>query len=228
MSICEDYPRPLQLVGNERITLRHLITHCKTAQFPKLHQKAGDALDKLRADIPILCFQGEWTGKCRDGVFDILVGADINATKNKYGRITYALCVRQNDLAYRQFHFDFNPSKNEESHQDAESYSHPFLHLQYGGSRAWQEVSDDSFKALRPELSSPRIPFPPVTLALLLDLGFREFGDDKIRKFRETSEWRGLVSRNEDFILRWYYEACSNHWRSRRGNQLFMDILYNE
>ena len=66
-----------------------------------------------------------------------------------------------------------------------------------------------------------------MSLAILLHLGFTEFPDEDSHKFIERSAWRDLVGENEEFMLRWFYKFCHNHFDPMpKHNTLLMDRFY--
>ena len=222
MSVRDGYPSPTELIQNERRTLEFLKEDGQChSHYPDLARRAGLVFDSTRSGPPGLDFHGEWEGSCRNcrdlGVF---LGCLIRArTPTEYEEVSYCLAVRRGKQLLRKFHFDY----------DATAKDHPFLHLQYAGAKnrhlAASGVTDDG---LHPWLSSPRLPFPPVSLALLLHLCFRELGDDWSEKFIARGPWRGLVRDNEDFMLRRFYDECSKHFGDKRKRRLLLtDAFYN-
>jgi hypothetical protein len=123
----------------------------------------------------------------------------------------------------RRFHFDYvhdNAGKKQKV---------PVSHIQYGG-RSGKGFDGKQFLTNNIEhwLSEPRINYPPINLALLLDLIFCEFFNEKTKKIVENSEWRGLIKDNETFIFGHYYKTISDHIYSIRHSKevLVRDVCY--
>jgi hypothetical protein len=93
---------------------------------------------------------------------------------------------------------------------------------------------DDSH--LEPSLSEPRLSCAPTTLALLIDFLLREFGGDytsPLTRFTQAHIWRDLIKKNEELVLKPYFDACYNFFHSRNckhdpeKRQLFsQDFIY--
>src|SRR5205807_1177151 len=69
-------------------------------------------------------------------------------------------------------------------------------------------VLESQLNQLNPWLSEPRLFCSPMSLALLVDMVFHEFPDEPSRKFRDTSEWKDLIRKQETLVLRPFYEKC--------------------
>lgn len=156
-----------------------------------------------------------------------------------YNMVTYsfALC-RPNDEGkdhlIKKFHIDFTctPKTNRPP-------LHPVFHLQSPGklSKMLKEwgIKDDH---LAPTLSEPRLYCAPTTLALLTDFLLREFGGDRtspLTKLTRKDEWRGLIRRNEELVLKPYFDACIGFFRDQKSkkepehHQLFsQDFVYGQ
>ncbi len=75
---------------------------------------------------------------------------------------------------------------------------HPLYHLQLGGKPRDAHYIDDEIQ----HWSIPRIPYFPLSLALFLEIVFREFGGDMVRnRFIKSNDWRKIVAKNERRML---------------------------
>lgn len=148
-----------------------------------------------------------------------------NNTKNNYDQVTYSLAICEGKgnkkKLLKKFHFDYI-----DSHK-----SHPVFHLQSPGTLT-PRLEKDGFKDkhLFPEVSEPRIPFFPMTLALLVNLVLKEFPDSKSDKIIELNEWRGLIKKNEEYVLKPYFMKCNSFFERREnqipGNNLLTNDFY--
>ncbi len=122
----------------------------------------------------------------------------------------------------RKFHFDYAlPIKGDKVPK-------PIYHLQYGGEQSPQlgrlKVSVDD---LHPWLSSPRLPFVPINIALLIDIMFCEFRTEATEKITEDKKWRQHIKHNEDFLLKPYYERFKGFINTEhKYNSLIRDYNY--
>jgi hypothetical protein len=132
------------------------------------------------------------------------------------------LAIRENDerKLLRKFHFDYAPSTIH--HRQP----HPVFHLQYAGTLTpmlRKEKIDDEH--LFPKLSEPRLYYFPLSLALLINLILKEFPDKINRKLIERSEWRKLIKKNEDLILKPFFDRCQTFF-SNKTDELFTNDFY--
>ena len=97
-----------------------------------------------------------------------------------------------NKILYR-IHFDVavpGIDKNKELH--------PLYHVQLGGKPREARYIDGEMK----HWSIPRIPYFPLSLALFLEIVFREFGGGLARdRFIKSNDWREIVAQNERRML---------------------------
>lgn len=118
----------------------------------------------------------------------------------------------------RRFHFDYI-HKNSGTKQKV-----PVSHLQYGGK------CNNGFltNKIAHWLSEPRFNFPPINLALLLDLVFCEFSSEKTKKITEDPRWRDLILKNELLLYKHYYKTISDHIGTTRHTKdnLVRDFCY--
>ena len=132
-----------------------------------------------------------------------------------------AICKKGDPKPLRKYHFDYAPSAL--SHRQP----HPVFHLQYAGKlppRLRDMDIDDSH--MEPWLSEPRLCYFPMSLALLINLVLKEFPDDNNVKLTETWEWRQLVKKNEDLILRPFFKGCQTFFSQDKRGKLFINDFY--
>lgn len=109
----------------------------------------------------------------------------------------------------RKFHFDFEPASMRNVAE-----SKPTFHLQLCGKLSEHHegagYTEQDIHHLVPSWSQPRVPAQPMSLALVLNWLFIEFGcEASVRDARLSPRWRSLVREAERSVLRPYFEACS-------------------
>jgi hypothetical protein len=142
-----------------------------------------------------------------------------------YSETTYSLgvCNKDTNELIRKFHFDYvhnNGGKKQKV---------PRSHIQYGGkSGVGYDGIAFTTDGLENWLSEPRLYYPPINLALLLDLVFTEFQNEKTKNITDNPDWRSLIRDNEIFVFKDYYKAMSDHIGSARHKKelLLRDICY--
>jgi hypothetical protein len=147
---------------------------------------------------------------------------------------TYSVLICQDPYpskhVARKFHFDFEPASLRNAAE-----SKPTFHLQLCGELSKHHESEgyteDHIGHLLPSWSQPRVPAQPMSLALVLNWLFMEFGREApVRDARLNPRWRSLVREAERSVLKPYYEACSNFLTSRGKDDesFFSSHLYEE
>lgn len=128
-------------------------------------------------------------------------------------QLTYSVLIGKDaspsTAVARKFHFDFEPSSARNL-----SEAKPTFHLQMCGELSPHHKScgykEDDIAHMLPEWSTPRIPSSPMSLALVLNWLFIEFGHESIvRNARLDPDWRKLVRQAEREILKPYFDRCS-------------------
>lgn len=208
--IDKDFAKFDKLINNEINTL----------QFIKNNTRVWEYFNKLATDANAIYFMYKDKRNSRSFEFessiealvggvcrDVHFGVKIDKT-NEF--ISYYLAIFEKDaqkrLCLRKFHFDYASKKV------ARRRPHPVFHLQYCGKLSpslRNKFSDEHIKHMNPNLSEPRIPHMPTSLALLLNHILIEFSDDKIIKIIEDSKWRKHIKENEKMILYPYYKQCN-------------------
>lgn len=141
----------------------------------------------------------------------------------KFTTYSIGICGNGSQELIRRFHFDY-------IHDDGDSKKKgPVSHLQYGG-KSGTGFDGKPFYTNNIEtwLSEPRLNYPPINIALLLDMAFCEFHNEQTEKIVENPEWRSLIKDNETFILGHYYQVLSSHIQSKRHTKesLVRDLCY--
>lgn len=227
-------PCPKDFYNNELKTIKFLKDN-KTVEthFPELSRGADNSFYKLKSLLKTPYSFG-FESYLKDVIFlnkiyKIYFGGIVNLNNsNSYNDISYYLCIcgHNDDDKYivRKYHFDYtNPTNKRRS-------PHPIFHLQYPGKLSnylnSNELKNDHMNSW---LSEPRIFFTPMSLALLLNLIFKEFHDPtdgNLYKIREDSHWRSIVIENENLFLKPYYESCYNFLDRRYRNVANCDKIF--
>ena len=216
-------PDPEQLIGNEIKTLEFLglnkfiFEKCNILyidiqnQLPHLKNKEKS---KKLFDFS---FESCFDVRNADVEGKAYIGALISAnTDKKYERITYHISIcdssSQNGRLLKKIHFDYCDPTN------VIRQLQPVFHYQIPG-EATLRLKKDGYDCehLCPSLSEPRLPYYPMSLALLLNLIFLEFpgeSEDK-KKLTEDGYWRSWIKKNEELLLVPYYETCMNFFKRR-------------
>ena len=109
----------------------------------------------------------------------------------------------------RKLHFDFEPA-NTRNVTEAK----PTFHLQMCGELSPHQklcgYTEADIAHMLPGWSTPRIPSSPMSLALVLNWLFIEFGHEPtIRNARLDPDWRKQVRQAEKEVLKPYFDSCS-------------------
>jgi hypothetical protein len=230
MELSEFYPTPKHLVQSELAILNHLSTdrymaeeHDRFAQDARLTYQSGrSSSDK---GLQFISYFDVWhpgmhkrsiartSGMARDPNARLIVGTRIHLNTGMFVNVTYCLVVCRlrggKCTIRRKFHFDLALSSGGAGRREQ---PHPRCHLQYCGEMVPQMTEmgcrETQLDQMHPWLSEPRIFFWPMSLGLLIDMALSEFAQQHSARFRATPEWRGLVRKQEDLVLRPFYEKC--------------------
>jgi hypothetical protein len=163
----------------------------------------------------------------------LVLASLVQVDGKKYGNITHCLSVfrrraRNEYTILRKFHFDVAVGKEEPA---GRLQQHPRFHLQYCGEMLpymrTLGLRKEQLNQLHPWLSEPRLLYPPMSLALMLDMSLREFPDPASAKFRSTGEWRSIVHEHESAMLRPFFQKCVEVIDSKTGPmQTLVDQFY--
>lgn len=130
----------------------------------------------------------------------------------------------------RKFHFDFEPVSTRHTAE-----SKPTFHLQLCGELSEHHESsgytEDDIRHLLPSWSQPRVPAQPMSLALILNWLFIEFGcEASVKEARLNPRWLSVVRDAERSVLKPYFEACSAFLTSRANDDesFFSAHIYEE
>ncbi len=232
MSISKGYPNPIELKKNERETLQFLHTRSVIEkQFADLARKARlhyyDLADPKKLKNNDIDFSAKMEISIQGEIKQLYVGANLRSVpearnSSRHEMVSYSIGICNGHDLIRKFHFDY-AIPGQKTNQDV-----PVFHFQYGGelSPYLAELGISDTK-IEPWLSVPRLNYQPVTLALLLDIVFCEFRTDETNKIVEDSNWRALVRKNEELVVKQYYENIASFMGSGKyRNCLIRDYCY--
>lgn len=233
MSIHTAHPSPSNFVINEVETLKYLRTWRLVKDFPDLDTAIQYSLpnykDIKKLEKTAFEFHAEFPIEIQGHNHNMFIESRISQSdKGNFNEATYLLAITGKDdpaELIRKFHFDHaHPSISTNQRV-------PIFHLQYGGKLSPKmEKRGLIGKKIDPWLSVPRLIYPPINLAILLDMAFTEFSTEQTAKIIEKSEWRNLIWKNEKFILRGYYTGISDHCNSASysAKKLIRDFCYGQ
>jgi hypothetical protein len=228
MNLNDFYPNPSEMVENEIRTVKFLSEDSFIKKYERFHGESKRSYEQYRSrgrgflfashfelfhsGMPgtkkLQRFRVNQTSNVR-----LIISALIEQNDDgSYGNISYALAVcrlrSKRSMILRKFHFDIVANTS-----GARRQPHPISHLQYCGEPL--PIMDklgyrvEQLSQLHTKMREPRLFFSPMSLALLLELTVREFGDQKFREFLLKRDWRNLVRENEALLLKPFYEKCA-------------------
>lgn len=225
------YLKPKDFLKNEVKTIKFLKDNPEIA---KSHARlSGDAaiwysqnytqiekknLSSLRFESELELMLDSHPGVCH-------IGVEINQEDGQIGQLSYylALCKTGKKSIIRKYHFDYAPADREYRQP------HPVFHLQFPGELSPRLAGFALVDGhLHPWLSEPRLCFTPMSLALVINVVFKEFPSESARKIIERSEWRDLIRNNEDLILKPYYYNCYQFMTTPAGRLFTNDFFYGK
>lgn len=230
MRIDEGYPSPGALKRNELETLRYIKD---STVFQSFYRTLADDAStyyfqlqnasslKFVSQIDI-CLDPR-SGKMGNAY----IGFDIDSRNGRYSQVTYSLAIISKDRTHhrllRKFHFDYALPDVPGRHP------HPVFHLQYGGG-IFAPLTQLRLKHAHLDhwLSEPRLCFMPMSFALLINIVFKEFPEQKAINLIERSEWRELIRKNEKLFLIPYFKSCHTFMNALNdlGKLLTNDFYY--
>lgn len=235
--IDSSFPRPKQLKELDKDTLRFLrCTPIITKNFPALAHSADAAYGtvnikagplRFEATLPLLMDQvvGETP---RDVYVGVVIGM---RTQSCYENVCYSVAIAERGLPrkrlLRKFHFDYEDYGNRNTADPK-----PSFHLQFCGelSPGLKEAGyqDADLEHLCPWLSKPRVPFMPMSLALLLNMMLLEGRrTPEAHNVVEAPEWRNVIEANEDKILKPFFRECAKFVAGPKKLLLTNEFFYN-
>jgi hypothetical protein len=230
MIITAKHPKYLDFLKNERKTLEFIgKNNYISSNFRELSSSAMQHLSRYKNLKDQNFAKSSFSFNCN---FDIEIENDIRKiiiesilTEN-FSLVSYCLSIChyrvQPYTLVRKFHFDYAvPIKND---QDPK----PVYHMQYGGKQSPELTSlDIDVSHLQPWLSSPRLFFTPINLALLLDMVFCEFRSEVTNGVVERPEWRDFIKNNETFLLKPYIGNLNQFINTNhKSDYLLRDYYY--
>lgn len=164
---------------------------------------------------------------------DIHVGCfAVGSPQDEISQLTYSVLIGRhqhpNKSIARKLHFDFEPAKYRDINE-----SKPTYHLQWCGLLSPHHLSHGYEEAhvehLLPSWSKPRVPTQPMSLALILNWLFMEFGSEpQLNDVQQNMRWRKVVREAERRVLLPYYQSCSEFLCSHAHDEesFFQNMLY--
>jgi hypothetical protein len=247
MELSEFYPSPGDLIKSEVAVLNYLrgdpyikerhgefARHASDYYNRNLHSRLGFEFfsyfdvwhEPVRSQLGVKGRQAKPIPNVR-----LTLAALIELNNGEFRNVTYCLAVcrlrSQRLTIMRKFHFDVSISSNAaKRHQQ-----HPRCHLQYCGEMVPHMAKigcrETQLNQMHPWLSEPRIFFWPMSLGLLIDMALHEFPDERSKKFRASSDWRGLIRKQEALVLRRFYSKCVEVIDNTKGkNRTLADEFY--
>jgi hypothetical protein len=208
MNIDRSYPTPKQLIANEIKTIEFLKDKTQIREYyPQLYTDASTYHSRNYREIQSrtlrqFIFESHVDIMLNRRKGTCYIGAKITTIGNRYDCHSYFIALRkvENLRLLRKYHFDYTACGV--PHRQP----HPVFHIQYPGelSPKLEELSLVD-RHLDSWLSEPRLSYTPMSLALLINLAFKEFPSEHSMKFIEMSEWRDLIRINEKLLLEPYY-----------------------
>lgn len=233
MSISTRYPLPNDLKILELKTLDFLRTnHTVSTYYPTINSSANKYYNYIKyqntSKIEIN-FEFDFDILISDELSKIFIGVLISSNQNgdSFQCITYYFAIAKgNSKPYtiiRKFHFDHVFENNDQKF--------PVYHLQYPGEQSphIKEMceSKEYEKFLNPSLSEPRLCYQPMTLALILDLIFRDFKfKNNFHYIINDNNWRGIIKKNEEAVLKPFYSECNKFFNTSNSNSKFFTREY--
>ncbi len=210
-------------IRQEKKTLQYLKTKRKNSTLNNL------AIAAERASISEALGMNayfNWIAPHNDVCDDLLtihVGGEILCEKNAINSFSYYFAISKEHekcphKILRKYHFDYTSKINPRREP------HPLFHLQLPGklSKDMNAIRCD-IEHLSPDIRIPRIPYFPMSLALVLHLAFWEFKDDDTKGIREDGAWLNIVRENERALWKKYMDICVT---MIANNQLISEEVY--
>jgi hypothetical protein len=230
MRIDAGYPSPGELRKNELKTLQHIKDNIVfQTYYSTLATDAYNSFPRLQ-NAASLNFASSFRiclnrGSGKIGLAHI--GLIIRTKDDRYDQVSYSLAIcsetRGRYRLLRSFHFDYALPG------DVSRQPHPVFHLQYAGALFGQlNILKIQHAHLDSWLSEPRLLSMPMSLALLINIVFKEFPDGNSVKVIERGEWRDLIRKNEKLLLVPYFKSCHNFMNAINnfGKLLTNDFYY--
>jgi hypothetical protein len=121
----------------------------------------------------------------------------------------------------RRFHFDMDIGGSDDE-------AKPVCHLQTGGKMSGSSGIYEELHYCRTRLKKPRIPHPPMDLALILDMLFSQYSN--LQPYRDTT-WLGFVKRSEYMLWKHFFEGFSGRYTVDNPSDIddaAMDVVRNQ
>jgi hypothetical protein len=228
MSKSSCFPSPIDFFKNEINTLERISSNpifkknfsqlvSDTDYYLDRNQKSIQKIRRRASVIFNFDFQSRIDGiTINDRPGTAHIGALMKAKKDDYEILSYYFMLCDSEKVIRKFHFDYTPENIEKR------VPCPIFHIQYPGKLSDHLLSLNlAYDHLECGLSEPRISFMPMSLALTINLLFKEFRNEETHRAIEDSTWRELIKKNETDILRPYFRKCNTFFSAPPANKLF-------
>jgi hypothetical protein len=230
------FPRPRELKTLDKDTLKFLrcapviANNFPTLLFPANAAYATANVDhgplSFEAPLPLLVEQ-----KPESAPREVHIGALIGVrSATCYENVCYFVAIVNTGLPkqriLRKFHFDYEDPGNRNMDDPK-----PSFHMQFCGELSpglkGAGYGDNDVDHLSPWLSRPRVPFMPMSLALLLNMILLECRHmPEAHKVVESQEWRNVVENNEEKILKPFFRDCAKFVTGPNRRLLTNEFFY--
>ncbi|MBU1678145.1 MAG: hypothetical protein KKD86_04730 [Bacteroidetes bacterium] len=245
--IDKDYPTPLILKELEYETFQYLRTRKELREevifqsfFQDINLFFQSISDKSKLNSNRLSFESGFDQLIDNKLYHIVVGFVLDGIetrtapkKNKksvsnYKFVSYSISIIDlvvEKKVIKRLHFDYAISNEQPG---------PRFHFQFPGEMSTyiDKKGVDCAKAdadLSSWFEKPRIIFFPISFALLLEFIFNEFPSITTNKIKNDNNWLGIVKKNEEVLLKPYYQNCSDFFKSNhKPSNLFYRNFYYE
>jgi hypothetical protein len=147
----------------------------------------------------------------RDHPGHLLLGGKIEVRNCRFWFYSFALCIVTNNNIARRFHFDIDTGKGKAIK--------PKCHMQYGGEAKHELRYYPTLNyGLEEWMSTPRLPYPPLDIVILIDFLLRQINTPLSQKFAKEPNWTSLVRKSEKLRLKEYYNQIHGHLAHSNDN----------
>lgn len=205
------YPDAVEYLRLARATTAYI---CQQSELRSQNNEFCDAIDKLSGRLlnpnaAGLNFSAVMETLVDDKIHHVRVGGIVKfkdgilAFQSYWIELFGAIDTCDESLVLYRVHFDVAVPDNDKNNE-----RHPLYHIQLGGKAANSEYINTEMK----HWSSPRIPYVPLSLAMFLEIVFREFGTGYIEdRMRKDEQWTRIIKENEDVMIAGLLKVFENN-----------------